>query len=105
MADKQADRPSFLTADNRYMLLLPVTYKEGDDERTLDQLKLRRLTGADLLRIDEQPTMNLKLLATIEAQTGLLRVVTGKIDAVDLDRIDDIFGYFRTPGSVIGAIS
>ena len=81
-------RPAWLKSDNSYDLLVPFEYGIGQDRYAVASLKLRRL-----------------LLKIVEAMTGLLRPATRKIDAVDMDRIDDILGYFREPGSATGATS
>ena len=98
-------RPAWLNPDNSYDLLLPFDYAVGDQQQKLARLQLKRLTGVELLILDQSFGFAEKLLQLIESQTGLLRVITSRIDAVDLDRIDDIFGYFREPGSVTGATS
>jgi hypothetical protein len=102
---KTVVRPTFLNEDNSYNLLVPVDYKVGDAPQTLGNVKLRRLNGGDMLIMDQPVGFSEKLLQTLESMTGLPRVVTAKIDAVDLDRLDECLGYFREPGSVTGAIS
>lgn len=98
-------RPAWLNADNSYDLLVPVNFSVGGEEQTLDRLQLRRLTAADLLILDESIPYTEKLLKILQTMIDQMRVVVVKIDAVDLDRIDDVFGYFREPGSVTGATS
>jgi hypothetical protein len=98
-------RPAWLKPDNRYDLLLPFEYQIGQERHGVDHLKLRRLTAAEMLILDEAVPYTEKLLKIIEAMTGLLRPATLKIDAVDMDRIDDILGYFREPGSATGVTS
>ncbi|MEC7933028.1 MAG: hypothetical protein AB1431_09725 [Pseudomonadota bacterium] len=98
-------RPAWLKSDNSYDLLVPFEYGIGQDRYAVASLKLRRLTAADMLILDEAIPYTEKLLKIVEAMTGLLRPATLKIDAVDMDRIDDILGYFREPGSATGATS
>jgi hypothetical protein len=105
MADTKDARPAYLLPDNSYNLLIPVDYMVGSESHQLTKVQLRRLNGEDLLMIDGPGTSTQKLFLLLEKMTGLLRVVTGKIDAVDLDRIDECIGYFREPGSVTGATS
>lgn len=102
---RKGDRPKWLGEGNVYTLLVPVTYQVGDEPKTLAQLQLRRLTAAEMLILDAPIPFTEQALQIIEAMTGLMRVVTIKLDAVDVDRIDDIFGYFMEPGSVTGATS
>ena len=84
---------------------MPFEYGIGQDRYAVASLKLRRLTAAEMLILDEGIPYTEKLLKIVEAMTGLLRPATLKIDAVDMDRIDDILGYFREPGSATGATS
>lgn len=98
-------RPAWLKSDNSYDLLIPIEYRIGEERHGVETLKLRRLTASDMLILDEAIPYTEKLLKIIEAMTGLLRPATLRIDAVDIDRIDDILGYFREPGSATGAIS
>lgn len=100
-----AVRPPFLKADNSYDLLVPKTYHVGETEHQLTRLQLRRLNGKDMLVLAEARTYPDKLLQIIADMANLQRVVVEKIDAVDIDRIDAILGYFREPGSVTGATS
>ncbi|MDH7971786.1 hypothetical protein QH494_06280 [Sphingomonas sp. AR_OL41] len=100
-----AKRPAWLNQDNSYDLLVPVEYKVGEEPQRLTRLQLSRLNGADMLVMDQPISFTEKLFLTLESKTGLPRIVITKIDAVDLDRLDDCFGYFREPGSVTGAIS
>ncbi|MDF7776866.1 phage tail assembly protein [Sphingomonas sp. AOB5] len=100
--EKKVERPAYLTPDNRCPLLLPIEVIEGQQSRTVSELQLKRLTGADMLILDQPATYYERLLRLIEAQTGLLRVSTLKLDAVDLDRIDAVFGFFMAPGSATG---
>lgn len=102
---KKDERPAWLGADNGYTLLCPVFYSVGEERKTLEYLQLRRLTAAEMLIMDEAIPFTEKVLKIIEAMTSLMRVVTLKLDAVDIDRVDDIFGYFTEPGSVTGATS
>jgi len=104
MADK-LELPAGLTSDNMYHLLEPVKYQVGDEPETLRQLQLRRMTGAELEIMDKPIAYTVKLYELVEAMTDLPRIVVRKIDAADWDRLDDVFGYFRQPGSVTGAIS
>ncbi|MEO6217765.1 MAG: phage tail assembly protein [Sphingomonas sp.] len=102
---KDGERPAWLTPDNSVKLLVPIDYSEGDQAKKLDRVQLRRLTAAEMLIINQSLPTTEKILQLIETMTGLLRVVTIKLDVVDLDRIDECFGYFREPGSVTGATS
>lgn len=102
---REGERPEYLTWDNRVPLLKPVNYVEGDDPRRIDELQLRRLNAADLLILDETTPYTDKQLRIVASMTGLPRVVLLKLDAVDVDRIDDVLGYFREPGSATGATS
>lgn len=102
---KKGTRPAWLGSDNRYTLLVPVSYQVGDRSEVLSEIQLRRLTAAEMLIMDEPIPFTEQILKIIETMTGLMRVVTLRLDSVDLDRIDDIFGYFMEPGSVTGAIS
>jgi len=100
-----AVRPAFLAQDNSYVLVVPVTYMIGEEQQALSTVKLRRLNGADMLIMDQPISFTEKLFLVLESMTGLMRAVILKIDAVDLDRLDECIGYFREPGSVTGAIS
>jgi hypothetical protein len=105
MRRKENERPEWLSRDNRYKLLVPVDYKVGETTEKVTELQLRRLTGVELLILDGTGSFSDKLMQIIQGMTDLPRVVVARFDAVDLDRLDDIFGYFREPGSVTGAIS
>ncbi|RYY25244.1 MAG: hypothetical protein EOP62_14380 [Sphingomonadales bacterium] len=98
-------RPAFLTADNRVPLLVPVNYSIGEERQVVAELQLKRLTAAERLMLDEPMKYTEKQLRLLERMTALPRTVLLKLDEVDLDRVDECFGYFRTPGSVTGAIS
>ncbi len=102
---KAGARPDFLTTDNRVPLLVPVSFTVGEERHQLSELQLRRLTAAEMMIMDESLPFTEKVLRIVEAMTGQLRIVTIKLDAVDVDRIDDVFGYFMEPGSVTGATS
>lgn len=105
-ADQAAKRPAFLNSDNSYDLLVPISYSVGTEQITVRNLKLRRLTAADMMIGDgENLSMVERLLRTIEAMTDLPRAATLKLDAVDIDRVDEVLGHFATPGSVTGATS
>jgi hypothetical protein len=101
----QPKRPDFLDGNNRYKLLYPVKYREGEEERLLETLQLRRLTMADRLILDEKIGYSEQVVRILGEMTGEMRVVLLKIDAADGDRIDQIFGYFLQPGTATGAIS
>ncbi|MGE4323388.1 MAG: hypothetical protein AB7E60_10220 [Sphingobium sp.] len=106
MARRKPDqRPAWLNADNSYDLLIPVDYSVGGEPHRLITLPLRRLTAAELLILDESIPYTEKLMRIVQAMTDHMRAVVIRIDAVDWDRIDDILGYFREPGSVTGATS
>jgi hypothetical protein len=102
---KPGTRPQWLKADNCYELLVPLSYTVGEETVTVSILKLRRLTAADVLILDEAIPYTEKVLRIVENMTSLMRPATLRLDSVDLDRIDDVLGYFREPGSVTGAIS
>jgi hypothetical protein len=68
-----------------YRLKHPVTYNEGDNERRLDEVTLRRATGKDLLLIDQFQSQPMKLVLEMIAQlSGLPMVVIEKIDGADI---------------------
>ena len=102
---KPNERPKWLNPDNTYDLLHPITWTQGESPQVTSRLNLRRLTAADMLILDEALPYTEKLLRIIEGMTGQLRAVTIRLDSVDMDRIDDIFGYFREPGQATGATS
>lgn len=98
-------RPPYLKPDNSYELLVPVERTVAGSAQKVTSVQLRRLVGADMMLMDGPLSATVKLFAVLEEMTGLPRDITGEMDAVDLDRIDECIGYFREPGSVIGAIS
>ncbi len=102
---KEGERPSFLNKDLSYDLLVPKTYRVGETEHRVDRVQLRRLTGMDMRILEEARPYTDRLFRIVSDMADLPIVVIEKLDAVDLDRIDDCLGYFREPGSVTGATS
>lgn len=98
-------RPEFLNPDNSYTLLYPVKYSIGEEQKLIEKLQLRRITGAERMLMDEPIGYTLKVLKVLAAVTGEMVEVLKKIDSVDIDRLDECLGYFMQPGHPIGAIS
>lgn len=98
-------RPDFLDAANRYTLLHPVHLRTAAGDEQITVLQLRRLTLADRLILDEPGSYSDRIARVLAAMTGRPKADILKIDALDADRIDRIFGYFLQPGTAIGATS
>lgn len=99
----QPKRPEFLDSSNRYKLLYPIEYSVGEERRIVDTLQLRRLTLADKMILDEPIVYSEKFVRILQDMTGEMRNALVRMDAVDAERIDQIFGYFLQPGPVVGA--
>lgn len=100
-----AERPAWLQPDNRYKLIYPVTYKQGENDQILEELQLRRITLGDRVILDQQLPYAERLIQVLSNMSGQPAVIIRKIDAIDADRIDQIFGYFLRPGGATGATS
>lgn len=96
-------RPDYLDTSDGYTLLYPIKWAAEDGVDVVRHLQLRRLTAKERLLGDEPVVYTERLLRIIESVTGHPRAFTLRIDAVDLDRIDHIFGYFMQPGPATGA--
>ncbi|MFY9350847.1 MAG: hypothetical protein WBL20_08765 [Sphingobium sp.] len=85
-------RPAFLDGNDRYRLLHP--YFSAGLKAPVEFFQLRRLTLQDRVTFEGPGTYSARLLEVIADMIGQLRVDVEKLDAVDAERIDQIFGYF-----------
>jgi hypothetical protein len=93
------NRPAWLNDDNSVDLLFPLSYHEGETEKRIASLMLRRLTGKERRMMDAPGLHTDKLLNIVSAMTGHPVLVLERWDSVDQDRLDDVLGYFMEPGS------
>ncbi|MCW3835968.1 phage tail assembly protein [Sphingomonas canadensis] len=101
-APAPGERPAWLEPDNGYAMVsaLPAT---APDETAISRLQLRRLTAADMRAWDGFGDRVGRICTLVERMTGVPAGRLIKADAVDLDRIDDILGFFMEPGTATGA--
>lgn len=98
-------RPAFLKPNNSYDLLYPVKWKEGEQEKLLEGLQLRRMTGHEKIISEGSGTLTERIIAILASMTGQMEIVLRKIDWVDLDRLDECIGFFTEHGPATGPIS
>lgn len=101
----ESGKPSFLDANNGYRLLYPIEYKVGEEVHAVDHLQLRRLTLADRMILDENVGYASRLARILANMTDRPYEAILKMDVIDSNRIDRIFGHFLQPGTATGAIS
>jgi hypothetical protein len=97
---KPGQRPTWLNSDNSVDLLVPVTYHIGDERNQMVKVKLRRLTAKERRMMDGPGLATDIVLEVVAAMTGDPVSLLERIDSVDLDRIEDVLGFFMEPGSV-----
>ena len=94
-----------------YQLKYPIelTFRPagGGDDRVepITEVRIRRVTGAEMLILDEAIGSQAKTQRMIAALTGLDELAVRRMDAVDLRAIDDIVEGFMAPGRPTGGTS